>query len=964
LAAVPKVLVTAGRAACVRAGICYIVSMSNRRAFLLSPYALPTDHPMMLAEPEMAAWWNGYLALWHPAVLAGLAEPPKQASQYDHENPQPGHVYARPDAPELYMPDDWKLRVEQAPALSFAATADRAETLANLKQAYPAFDTTPEGIARIELPAEKVRPFLAVGFGYLVVEHLFDAMQHEHLLASGEFWADVQNAVTAVTETDPNLCLTHLRAAAEKLLAARQVLYPVAVHLLDFVLPDERKLADTLPRSFAGDTPLNLIASGSMLERVRDEFAERFAEVKQRVGGESPTIELCTGGYREREDAVLPVESQLWNLREGRRIAKELLGVESRVFARRRGAWSPQTPQFLLASGFEKAILLAFDGSVVPTHRSTVVNWSAPDGKQLDAFTRAPQPAHQAQTFFNIVHSLHETIMQDTAATFALVHNEGPPSACYDDWRELSRLAPVLGQWTTISRFLSETSAGEYAPASTADDFFTDYLEDRTTAHLPNPVSGFARHLRQRRRLDTSLGLLAILRALGPGSDEAARKAAAYESDLGDLERKLENGVGGAVEELPTAEKATAQLLADRLQSRATADTPGFMLLNPCSFARRLSLELTGMLGPIPVEGPVKAMQFDPDKARLVVEVPAFGFLWLPQGSPDAAAPKPRMKLADNNAIRNEFLEAEIDPATGGLKALRDPRTRANRLGQQLVFNPGSRMVAKSVKVTANGAALGEITSEGAILNEHDEVLASFRQRFRAWLGRPLLDLRVEIFPEKSPEGYPWHAYYAARFAWRDERASLSRGSDETGYITTHTRPVSPEFLEIRYGDERTTIFPAGLPFLQRHGGRMVDVILVPEREETKAFDISLGFDREYPAQTALGLATPTTVVPTTKGPPHIGPSGWLFHLDAPNLVLTGLRPARPPASGGSAIELRLLESTGFGGTAELRCVRNPSRACTLDAAGEPFVELTANGDAVTIDYLAGDLLRIRVEFP
>src|SRR5207249_1264205 len=39
-------------AACVQAGIRYIVIMSTRRAFLLSPYALPTDHPMMLTEPE------------------------------------------------------------------------------------------------------------------------------------------------------------------------------------------------------------------------------------------------------------------------------------------------------------------------------------------------------------------------------------------------------------------------------------------------------------------------------------------------------------------------------------------------------------------------------------------------------------------------------------------------------------------------------------------------------------------------------------------------------------------------------------------------------------------------------------------------------------------------------------------------------------------------------------------------
>src|SRR5262249_27327321 len=157
----------------------------NRTAFLLSPYALPTDHPLMLSEPEMAAWWNGYLALWHPAVLAGLSAPAKQASQYDHESPPAGHIFAVPDAPELYMPDDWRTRVTSANSAAFSATANRNETLANLRQAFAAFDTSPAAIARLELSEERVAPFLAIGFGYLVVEHLFDAMQHEHILATG-----------------------------------------------------------------------------------------------------------------------------------------------------------------------------------------------------------------------------------------------------------------------------------------------------------------------------------------------------------------------------------------------------------------------------------------------------------------------------------------------------------------------------------------------------------------------------------------------------------------------------------------------------------------------------------------------------------------------------------------------------------------------------------------------------------
>src|SRR5262249_2920791 len=245
-----------------------------------------------------------------------------------------------------------------------------------------------------------------------------------------------------------------------------------------------------------------------------------------------------------------------------------------------------------------------------------------------------------------------------------------------------------------------------------------------------------------------------------------------------------------------------------------------------------------------------------------------------------------------------------------------------------------------------------------------NELLATFRQRFRAWLGRPLLDLHIELYPEKPPEGYPWHAYYGARFAWRDERATLMRGVNSGSFVTNHTRPMTPEFLELRLGNDRTTIFPNGLPFHQRHGSRMLDVILVPEGETAQVFDVSLGLEREYPAQTALGLATPTTVVPSEKGPPHIGPSGWLFHLDAPNLVVTSLRPTTPPEGATAAIVARMLESSTFGGAAGLRCARHPSRACLLDGAGNANMELTVTGDAVAIDVTASDLMQVRIEFP
>jgi hypothetical protein len=221
------------------------------------------------------------------------------------------------------------------------------------------------------------------------------------------------------------------------------------------------------------------------------------------------------------------------------------------------------------------------------------------------------------------------------------------------------------------------------------------------------------------------------------------------------------------------------------------------------------------------------------------------------------------------------------------------------------------------------------------------------------------LELRIELFPEHHPTGYPWHSYYGARFAWRDDRATLLRGTCGISGVTTHSRPMTPDFLELRSGSARTALFPGGLPFHQRHGGRMLDVVLRPEGESAPGFELAIGLDREQPAQTALGLASPVAAVPTAQGPPHVGPSGWLFHLDAPNLMATSVRPMR----GATAVVARLLEVSGYGGGATWRCARAPKDAALLEPDGTVMMPLTTAGDAVPFEVGSNDLATLRIEW-
>jgi hypothetical protein len=934
-----------------------------RELILLSPYRLPAQNAMYLSNEDVAAWLNGYSVLWHPALAQRATSPPRVGSPYDHEQPVAGNVYAVPESPPLMLPDDWEQRVRTAGALSFRATSDRQATLANLREALRSAPEAEGGAALPERGPEQVAPYFGIGFGYLMVEGLFEAMEHQHLLATTDFWLDIQQAIRATEEEEQR---RHLRTAAERLLAAREVLYPVTIHLLDICLLDEQRAATgALPAAPDKGLALNLVAPAALLEKMAHAQPERWSALRERIASE--LLEVCGGCYLEREDALLPVGSQLWNLLKGQAAARELLQQDVRVFGRKRFTAHPQLPLLLSSAGLQKALLLTFDEAVVPTYRSTVINWPSPDGKQVEAFTRSPHAADNPQTFFHIAHHLHRTIMQDHAATLALLHTGAAAAPWYEDWLELSRLAPVLGRWTTFGRYFGDVLAGEYTAAASADEFHGDYLSDGVNAGSPQPVSGFARHVRWRRRLDSAWTLAAFCRSLAGRNDEHA----ALGHRLAELEDQLESAAvarSPALEgeetpfsvELAKAQNEAAEALCDRLQSRAAESTPGYLVLNPCSFARRLALEMPEITEPLPLTGSVKACQIDSGMGRLVVEVPALGFAWFPRFGGGAPAQPARMKLADQRCVRNEFFEAEVDPTTGGLRGLRDHRSRINRIGQQLVFNPGSTPQVKSIRVTSTGPALGEIISEGVLVDEHQQVLASFRQRFRAWLGRPLLEMRLEITPQHLSQGYPWHAYYGARFAWRDERATLLRAVNGAGSVTTHTRPETLDYLELRSGSQSTVLLPGGLPFHQRHGSRMLDVILLPQGETARTFDLALGLDRELPMHLALGMISPAVVVPTRKGPPHIGASGWLFHVDAPNLMLLDMRPA---ADGVDGVIARMLECSNFGGHCELRCVRDPQQAHLLDARGTSLMQLTTHGDIVPFEVAAGDLAHVRVDF-
>lgn len=911
----------------------------HRELYLLNPYRLPTHHTLMLAPEDAAVLLNGYLSLWHPEALRGAVKPPEIASAYDHEQPQPGRIYAVSESPPLFLPENWEDVVRQAGAVCFPATADRAATEQALREAL-----------KIEAEdADRKAMFSAIGLGYLVFHALCEAMDHENPLVVDDFWRDVQQAVEAENH---DACRAALQSAAEKLREARRIVYDSTTHLLDFVVLEERPSEELLPEGGNLGAALTVIASGRFLEKLVRERPETMDRIRQ--GVQAGSIEVAGGVWDERPDALLPVESQLWNLRRGVQTLRSLIGQEIATFARRRFGITPHLPQFLNALGVRQAVLLTFDESILPQFHSAVVEWYTSSGEQIRCFARKPLPADNPLTFFHLAYHLAKTLRSDMVSSLALAHRGQQAASYYRDWLQLHRLSAVFGQMATVDRFLSQAGHGEYSPPRSADEFHSDYLQEAVERKEADPVSRFCDHVRRRRRLDDLWTLAALLRSL-----PRASLPPEVLNDWSALEERFESGDGQTGPAIEAAVEKAGSLLADRLLARASEDRPGWLIVNPCSFPRMMCVELDGVQTPLPA--PAKATQLVGGKGRVVVETPALGFAWIPNAvTPGTRVSMPKGKLAEERIVRNDLLEAEVDPTTGGLRSIRPVRRPQGRLGQQIIFGPGSVMRVREIRVVSEGPAVGEIVSEGDLLDASENVLAVFVQRFRVWWARPVLELHVAIEPRQAPTGYPWHAFYGVRFAWREPRTPMFRAVDFETYGTTHTRPETVEFLEVWNGPDRTAILTGGLPFLQRQGNRMLDLILLPEGETKREFDLAIVLDAEDPILAARAFISPPIAVPVSKGPPHVGTSGWLFHLDAVNVVVNGLRPA---ADQSDSVVARLAEIRGAATDAVLRCPRPPVRAYLVNEWDVPISDLPIAEDGVQLSFAAHEMKRLRIHF-
>ena len=971
--------------------------MTYEDLYVLIPSHSLEDFPTELEDDEAAGLLNAFAVLWHPLLLAQADTTPSWHRSDEPPEMLENRLVIVPAASEEWLPGGWVGFAEKEGAVVIHQMHDRAEMIA---QALAPLDV-PETLSE-DLAAD----FIALGTCYLMVELMTIHMHHYSNLDEVEMQRDAVAAAKAAVAGDETAARSHLKTCFETLLEARERFYPVDCYLIDLCLLIPRLADEHLERALTSDTPVNLLIGAADLQIIADEKPRIIELMREAFDG--GRIDIAGGELHERPTPLLPIESVLYDFDRGREVYQQLLDRTPKTWGRRRFGFSTNLPQILHKHGFNAALHIALDDGLYPDAEQSKIRWEGCDGTVIDAITRIPLAAKGAGSYLRFPQRMGESMEEDHVAGVIFARWPEDNAVWFEDLRRIHEYAPVVGRFVTFEDYFESTDDPGRMSSYEAGEYLSPYLLQAVAFQEADPVSRYRTHQRQRTMFnDAQLFASTAKLLLGERVDEShgrelAETIETFGYDDGETTHRP------VVGELPEFVADSAGQLADVILHSAD-DRAGYLVLNSLAHVRTVVLDLPELKSPPPIEGAIKGSQFDDSHKYVALELPPSGFVWVPIDGGGENTKPASTPLAEEGVLRNEQFEVWLNEETGGIGRLKGYGRVPNRLSQLLAvrfpqertWTAGhgdhqqeftsyySEMVRDSIRIISDGPLVGEIETTGGLIDQMNGArLAGFTQRFRVYRGLPFVDVEIDLHDvAHQPEGDPWTNYIGCRWAYNDMTASVTRSVQQGAQGFRGQRFESLHYIEIAVPEERTTICCDGLAFHRKTGNRMLDSILVAEKESATSFRFRIAFDSDYPMQPALDLMTPPTILPTTSGPPRSGPAGWFFHLNAKNVQLLSLLDLRPEPidegydhddlfdepeerpepeqvdNVGDGFAARLLETEGRSRRTRLRCFRTPVSARQRDFEGRTITDLEIDGDSVVIDLAAYEIADVELRF-
>ncbi|MDG3002717.1 glycosyl hydrolase family 38 [Paludisphaera mucosa] len=931
-----------------------------------------------LTDAEAQAVWCAVTALWHPSLLARAAAVPRIESITAPTSPGRDELRLVVHGLLDRLPSGYATQAEDAGAVLLESSPGRDRTVRELQTRLDL--AVPESA----LPDDSARDFLALGLVRWMVRDLASAMGRPDAINEEALARETLAAADAWVGGDSGAVAGRLKAAFEILTQARESVYSVDAYLVDICLLDPALPAGSIAAMLETKLAITFLAPAAAIEAQATLDPEAAAALNQAIT--DGWADVIGGTYAEAEDPLLPIESTLWQFRRGGEVYRDHLDDRNvETYARRRSGLWPQVPQLGRRHGYRFAVHVALDGGRFPVRREPKRLWESPEGSSLETLFRPPIAADRPSQGLMFPWKLAATMRIDHVATLPLIHWPAPVASWYLDLRRAATHSPVFGRWATLNDYFQLTDRPYETFRPEPDEYASPYLAQAVAARDPAPISRFARHHRLRARIESASWLRALAKAVAASRpDAAAESIAVDQSPIDEAEAALETRrYDEADPALDALETEWSGALARSIAAEARPDArPGYLVFNPLGVARKLAVMLPDASPDLRPEGALIAAQLTDEGVAAVVDLPAFGFAWIPRDTDlERPAAEPGKVSASGNVLKNETVEVEFDPDSGGLRGVLAIGESTARLALQVVMTgvgrpvdgkPAvARMKREKFEVEFAGPALVQAVSTSVLIHPtRGNTLARIVLRCRLWTGRPIVELDLGVrdldstWVGHAAGADPWEHHLACRWAWPDATSTIRRLAFLAPETTAAERPETPDAIDVSTRRQRTAMVFGGLPYHKKVGGRMLDTLLVAGSETGRDFRLAIVLDDEHPHQAAQDFLAPAPVVATDTGPPPIGDRGWLMRTDSRSVAVTHVGFLPETFDGrGWGLDVHLVETTGYHARCRLQFFRNPTWARQYDFQGETQGDLSVEGDAVWLDLMAGELYRVVVAF-
>jgi len=919
----------------------------------------PTYHTGDEAQSILANW----TAMWHPAFLASAGKNPQWHRVDSPPENLEGLALLIPSICKSELPAGFSQRAKESGATLVKGLTDRQEIVARLL----------DRVDEVHEVATKLAPdFYALGYCYLQVELLTRQMRYSSSLDEIYFENKTIEAAKAASAGNEAEAVQCLQACFDVLMEERNQYYSVDASLLDFTLVAESTLNESLLAEVQDQLPTNLWISGALAKKLADDHVALKDAIAAKIT--EKRLGIVGGEWVEGPLNLLDPESLLANFHRGHEAYQQAFGTSPRVFGRRRFGMTAFLPQVLRGLGYVGAIHATLDEGKLPVSNQGKACWEGVDGSTVDALAKFPLDATKPETFLSLFSKLGEAMDGEHVATLAFAHWPQMTSPWYEDLKTIARYGNSLGEFVTVEHYFEETDTATYHGNFKPEDYRTPWLKQSIVRRQQGPVSQHA----QRERLNAQIEVAEKLRAL---AQLMSGSLANNSSQL--LERSIQDPATPGTNQSAEADNlatTASQALASALPRLEQPAQQGYLSLNTLNSVSTRGVYVS-QLTDLPASGePIVASGHDSKRKFAAIEVPGCGYAWI---TGDAkAGPGKQKALLDGHVLRNEFMEVHIHPETGGIKSIYDYKTRGNRLSQQLSLRmPGkkqatgerylgpdataiySQMQVTQIDPATSSPAMGEIHTQGNIVGEENEVMATYKQTYRLWRSSRVLEIDIEIEPQVDPKSLPWDSHYCCRLAWGDETALTYHDVQWVRTRCSGRRIEASNYVEINASHGKTTLLTAGIPFHLRNHGHMLDTILIPHGESQRKFRLGIGLDLPYSLPAARDFMYQAEPVFESASMPAPGNSSWMFHVDAKNVILTSLEPLSGESNSVIGFKTKVLETEGRSAQGAVRCFRKVREAYLCDFQGNRISKCKVDGDRVHFQLAPGQWYPLEVEW-